>query len=311
MTRSKVETLAVCFATFNRHDGVRGLLAALEGIDGPAPGVEWTKIVVVDNSADGNAGAVVESIESIESQRVEIVYAHEPEPGISAARNRALEASGTDLIAFVDDDEVPAVNWLFELSRAFVAAPDAVAAMGPVRFKFETEPPRWASDSGVFDVIEMTPGEPPEYLATGNLLLRTDLRDILGALFDPRFGLTGGEDHHLGLRIERAGLQVVSAPDAIVTEIVESHRISHDWVETRLRRKGGALAATELSIDPSVRTRAKHVLQGVARIGVGLTRIAAAPVTRETSWRGRKFLLMGVGQLKASLGNLPTAEYER
>ena len=63
----------------------------------------------------------------------------EPTPGISAGRNAALDANPrTDLLAFIDDDEIPSPGWLMSLVDTFeryepagVAGPVVPASMGP------------------------------------------------------------------------------------------------------------------------------------------------------------------------------------
>ena len=61
-------------------------------------------------------------------------YALEPIVGIPYARNRALEMAmaADDLIAFLDDDEVPSEQWLAELLRVWREY-SADVVFGPVQ----------------------------------------------------------------------------------------------------------------------------------------------------------------------------------
>jgi glycosyltransferase involved in cell wall biosynthesis len=43
----------------------------------------------------------------------------EPIPGLSRARNRALNECGSDIVAFLDDDATPSKNWLHHILRPF------------------------------------------------------------------------------------------------------------------------------------------------------------------------------------------------
>ena len=68
-------------------------------------------------------------------------YVHEPRPGISHARNRGVAEAKGDFVAFIDDDELPAPNWLESLlltQRTYRA--DVV--LGPVRPVFDRPPRR-------------------------------------------------------------------------------------------------------------------------------------------------------------------------
>src|SRR5215203_6026996 len=67
-------------------------------------------ILVVDNSPEGGAKQQV-ALARARARRA-IRYAHEPQPGIAAARNRALLEANADLLVFIDDDERPQAGWL-------------------------------------------------------------------------------------------------------------------------------------------------------------------------------------------------------
>src|SRR5207245_926767 len=72
----------------------------------------------------------------------------EPRPGLSLARNRALDwapAGGT--IAFVDDGAVVQPGWWEALERRWRETGDDVACIGgPVRPRWAVPPPTWISD---------------------------------------------------------------------------------------------------------------------------------------------------------------------
>ena len=76
---------------------------------------------------------------------------HEPRPGLSHARNRALEwaaEGGAQALAYVDDDAVADPGWYDALARRWAEAPAEVACIGgPIRPRFDTPPPPWYSDA--------------------------------------------------------------------------------------------------------------------------------------------------------------------
>src|SRR5690242_13183855 len=122
----------------------------------------------------------------------------EPSPGLSRARNRALAWAadgGADVIAFVDDDAVAAEGWREALGRRWDEAPAEVACIGgPIRPRYEVEPPAWLSDGISFaltlldrgpDVRDLDPDVEAVYGA--NISFRVEpLRRIGG--FDPSLG---------------------------------------------------------------------------------------------------------------------------
>src|SRR3954464_14418748 len=82
----------------------------------------------------------------------------EPRPGLSRARNRALAwaaAAGADVIAFVDDDAVAWPGWWEGLGRRWGEAPADVACIGgPIRPRFDADPPPWFSH-GIAHVLTL------------------------------------------------------------------------------------------------------------------------------------------------------------
>ncbi len=302
--------VTVCICTFRRNDELKRLFAGLADVEHPEITIDWRDTLVLDNSPDGAARSVVES----GWPGLELRYVHVPDPGLSAARNAAITHAGTPWVAFVDDDEVPDPRWLVELAASLQRTPDADAVMGLVSYRFEATPQRWLDQTRLFEEPELVEGEEPEYFATGNAMLRTTLVDSLGVLFDPFFGELGGEDHHLGLRMQASGHRIVSSPAAVVYEYVPLVRTEKRWAARRLLRKGGSLANADLQIETGWRSRkarARHLTRGSARIVVGVALVLSSPFTpQRTVWFGGRFLLMGMGEFAASLGK-PVGEYRR
>src|SRR5690606_2931771 len=61
-----------------------------------------------------------------------LVYAHAPRPGVATARNAGLAATQAPMIAFLDDDEAAAPDWL----RALLCAIETLqvdVVFGPIR----------------------------------------------------------------------------------------------------------------------------------------------------------------------------------
>src|SRR4051794_3771547 len=105
--RPPVRTVLVAIATYRRPGELARLLTSLKGT-GELDAL--VHVLVVDNDAAGSARSVV-----VQSPTT-ATYVVEPQPGIAAARNRALdEAEGYDAIIFVDDDEWVDESWLAEL----------------------------------------------------------------------------------------------------------------------------------------------------------------------------------------------------
>ena len=180
-------------------------------------------IVVVDNSPEGSARAVVDALRP--ASPAPLVYAHEPRPGVATARNAGLQAGASPLVAFLDDDEEAPPGWLGALRTAHLQLGAAVT-FGPVQGVAPAAPPalrryldRFFSREGAAET-----GYSPIVYGCGNsIMTRADA--LAGpAPFDARSDLTGGEDDRLFSRLRLQGLRFGWAADAWVNEYAPPHR---------------------------------------------------------------------------------------
>ncbi len=109
-----VLTVTIVICTRNRPDLLRECLQAVSHLN-PKP----DEVLVVDNTPGNKAteGAAVE---------FGARYTIEPVAGLSRARNHGMAESNTDIVAFLDDDAIPELNWLGVLMAPF--ADDRLAA---------------------------------------------------------------------------------------------------------------------------------------------------------------------------------------
>lgn len=105
--------VSVVLPTYNRE---RFLGEALAG----AMGQTWPhlEILVVD---DGSTDGTRQLVETLAAQDSRVRYLPQTNAGVSAARNRALEAAAGDYIAFLDSDDVWE-PWKIELQVQFLRA---------------------------------------------------------------------------------------------------------------------------------------------------------------------------------------------
>ena len=82
---------------------------------------------------------------------VPVRYVLEPRGGLSWARNAGWKAATADIIAFLDDDEIPDEHWLAELVRGFSARSKVGCVTGMVLpAELRTEPQQWFEGLGGF-----------------------------------------------------------------------------------------------------------------------------------------------------------------
>ncbi|MFT4613049.1 MAG: succinoglycan biosynthesis protein ExoM [Bacteroidia bacterium] len=250
--------LAVCICTFRRPLGLARLLRGLDRQAFNSATGPQVELVVVDNSPEAGARQAMADWQG----RWPLHYRHEPQPGISHARNTSLAAVpvGTAFIAMIDDDEEPAENWLQALLSA-QAQSGADIIVGPTLPSFPHGTAHWIAATGFFpkpqnyqSLGELDP-DPPA--ATCNALLRASLFDDPQLRFDPQLALSGGEDKLLFQDLKLRGHRFAWAADALALEFIPPERatLAYMWreafrrgsvkylVKRRLKARSGGKAA--------------------------------------------------------------------
>ncbi len=219
-------SVSVCICTYHRPRLLKNLLIHLMNqVDASQ---YYMDVIVVDNDKDKSAKIIVEEIKDM--LPFNIHYYCEPVQNISLARNRAVLSATGDLIAFIDDDEYPAPDWLKNFIIFFKKNPcDGV--LGPVRPVFEIHPPKWIIKSKLFDRPERPSGAimQSEDMRTGNSLIKRKLFLEDKNPFDPKFGLMGGEDVDFFQRMVNRGYKFLWCQEAIVFEIIPKERLNLDY----------------------------------------------------------------------------------
>lgn len=294
--------VSVAVLTFHRPAQIAALLAALQPLVGSTAGCH-VEILVVDNDPAGSARQVVERFEGVR-------YCVEAEPGISAARNRALdEASASRLLVFIDDDERPEMPWLEPLLRTWSGSGATVVA-GRVKVDFDRSDP-WFAAGGFFDRRSLPTGTAIDVASTNNLLLDLDRVRQEGVRFDPGFGLSGGEDTLFTRTLHARGHRMVWCDEAVVIDRIPPDRLTRAWVLQRAWSHGNSAGAVRLRL-AGARARPALLAGGLGRVVAGGARSLLGRVTRNLRHqaRGSRLARRGGGMLAATFGSV-YQEYRR
>ena len=214
------------------------------------------EIVVVDNApADPRAVPVV--LESLDLS-VPVRYILEPRAGHARGKNTGWRAAKADIVAFIDDDEVPDKYWLAEMVRGFSARPKVGCVAGlVVPAELRTEPQQWFEQhAGLaklrgFNQEIFEPGHPqsplyaiPPFGVGGNVAFRREVLDEIGG-YDVAMGLgtptKGADDTVAFARTLLAQHTVVYQPTALVFHY---HRDTLAALRTQLHGYAVGNAAT-------------------------------------------------------------------
>jgi histidinol-phosphate phosphatase family protein len=184
-------TFDVVVPTVGR-DSLRLLLSALAAADGPPPG----RVLVVDDRRDRSRALPVGELVG-----VEVVAGRGAGP--AAARNLGWRRASAEWVAFLDDDVIPSETWLADLARDLDGlGPEVAASQGRVRVPMPSgrRPTDWERNVRGLETARW---------ATADMAYRRSVLDEVGG-FDERFPRAYREDADLGLRVVRAGYQIVS-----------------------------------------------------------------------------------------------------
>lgn len=279
-------------------DLAREVTAATTALDA----VGSCRIVIVDNDPDRSAAPVVATAAG------NVNYLCEPRPGLSAARNRALdEARHDDVLVFIDDDERPRPGWLGLMLRTYLDS-TASAVAGAVESRFEVEPEPWIVRGRFFQRRRPPTGTRIQTAATNNLLLDVRRVRATGLRFDDRFALSGGEDTLFTRSLHRLGEPMVWCDEAVVVDLVPAARSTRRWVLMRAFSSGNSDSVVRIELGRSRwhrgTTRLHCVADGSARLLLGSVMAAAGLARPSSAWnpRGLRMVQRGRGMCAGAFG---------
>ena len=194
------------------------------------------EVVVVDNDSQRSAENTVRLFQLNREQK--IIYDCEPEQNIALARNKAVEKAKGNLVAFIDDDEVPSRSWLINLYKACDEF-HADGVLGPVVPNYEMPPPKWLVRGKFYERPSHRTGEVLDWTntRTGNVMLRREIFDNEENLFRREFG-SGGEDRDFFRRMIAKGFRFVWCAEAPVYEAVTAVRCTRSFMLRRALLRG-------------------------------------------------------------------------
>jgi GT2 family glycosyltransferase len=201
------------------------------------------EVIVVDNASSTDAALAV----TREFPRFR--YLHEPQPGLSHARNTGARAATREIIAYTDDDVEVRPDWIATLGRPFVD-PNVACVTGIVipadlgsdaacMFEFDVGGFGRVLEVRRFDAsfLRRAWWQSPDVWQIGagaNMAIRRSALAQIG-LFDTRLGAGAAgcsEDSELWFRLLRAGLQCHYDPGIVV---FHHHRADRESLFRQMR----------------------------------------------------------------------------
>ncbi len=212
---------------------LRHLLAELRSQE--TDGQFTYSIVVADNDESRSAESVVGEFAA--SAPIAAKYCVEPRRGIAHARNCVVSNATGDYVAFLDDDEFPAEQWLLRMFQT-LRQHDVAGVLGPVKSYFPPETPKWVIEGGLFDRAPHPTGMKLiwEQCRSGNVLLK---RSVLAQSLPPfRPEFLNGEDQDFFRRMMENGHTFVWCNEAVAFEEVPPARWKRSFLVRRAVFRG-------------------------------------------------------------------------
>jgi succinoglycan biosynthesis protein ExoM len=226
--------ISVCICTFKRPDLLTQLLERLK--NQRTDGLFTYSVVVADNDAARSAENAV--AHCVADGKLQVTYCVEPHQNIALARNRALAHTEGDFAAFIDDDEFPIDEWLFNLFKTCQES-GADGVLGPVKPYFESDPPRWVKDGEFFERPTYQTGHKVDWgqSRTGNVLFRKNILIQGEPPFRAHFD-TAGEDVDFFRRMMDKGCSFIWCNEAVAYEFVPASRCTRRYLLRRALLRG-------------------------------------------------------------------------
>jgi GT2 family glycosyltransferase len=207
--------ISITIATYRRRELLEQVIRAIE--NQTVTRDQYEVIVCDSGSGDGTR----EMMAGLIREYPNLSYVDLETNTLAAKRNAGLRAARGQLVSFLDDDAIPAPQFVAGHLKAH-AGGEGGFVCGNVRF-----PDAWIERSNYFRFrdsrhlgkgrMEIDPDDIPYHMiVVMNCSFRRE--DILGrvGLVSEEFERYGGEDYEFGYRVARAGLKIRFAPEALV-----------------------------------------------------------------------------------------------
>jgi len=244
--------LTVCICT---HDRPRYVRDCLEGLRRQSVARDGFSVLLVDSASSRIAAAELQALAAQHDARL-IRMDH---VGVSLARNAGAWAARTQFIAYIDDDAIPATDWIASILDS-VARPGRPPTLigGRILPKWEAPLPAWwpASLRGVLSIIEhegegeyRTPAVPKGLEPYAANMVVHVLSLIAAGGFGGAVGRYGSsllsdEEVQLAWSLQDAGCSVRYDSRIVVHHQIQARRLDPEWLLSRLYWQGASTVLT-------------------------------------------------------------------
>ena len=219
-----VPRISVIVAAFNRAQSLKRVIQSLLAQETRVP----FEIIVADNGSTDDTPAVVYAFAAAPHP---VRYLCENRRGVSYARNAGAVAATASILAFTDDDQHVAANWVSTIVSVLDAHPEVDAVGGRVLAQWDHPRPVWLTDRLLGPVSLFDRGDRSlrldrrqwMCLPGGNLAIR---RDTFAAVGGFNHEYLRSQDRELTVRLLLTGHTAMYVPEMIVYHHLDAGRLT-------------------------------------------------------------------------------------
>jgi glycosyltransferase involved in cell wall biosynthesis len=251
----------VAIATYNGANRVAEVLECLR-LQTRVEQFRW-EIIVVDNNSTDNTADVIRRYQKNWPQ---LRYVFEPVQGAGYARNRAVRLAQSPLIGFLDDDNLPASDWVYQAYQFAVNKPGIGVIGSRIDGQFDSELPKNFERIAPFlaltdrgDVPLIYKPEKKVLPPGAGMVVRREAwlhhlsqQSVLGGRTQD--SMLTGEDVEAVLHIQRAGWEIWYNPAMRLEHKIPAHRLTRPYLVSLMRGIGLSRHRTRmLSVSKAMR----------------------------------------------------------
>ncbi len=203
--------------------------------------LNW-EVIIIDNNSKDETNKVTDYYQNKFDQNFKLRYFQEKQQGIAFARMRAINEARGEFIAFMDDDNLPASDWVFQSYTFGKENPHAGAWSGQIHGDFEVSPPNDFTRIQAFLAIREH-GLQPYLFDADNLRLPPGAGLVVRKqawcesvpeelVFKGRLSklMVGGDDTEALLYLHKAGWEIWYNPAMHINHQIPHWRLEQDYL---------------------------------------------------------------------------------
>lgn len=268
----QLKQLIIGLGTFQRPKMLEETMRSFQKLIVP-PGIE-VKLFIADNDPDQSARLVVDKFSA--SLTFQSEYMVEEKRGIVFMRNRIMEQALTakaDLLAFIDDDEEVAPNWL-DVMLANMNKYQADVVVGRVERILPEQTPKWIIKGDFFERPSIPTGSIRKAASTSNVIFDLNLiGNKMGLRFHPALNLSGSSDTFLFTEATNRGAKIIWVNDNLIRESIPVSRMTVSWLLKRAFRHTNCRALRKRIKNPYLQVMITEGGYGIAHFFFGIISI--------------------------------------